>query len=413
MSDFFSDTLHLFHQNVALQTPANGIEQKLELADKEKRPLVIKLGFDPTAPDLHLGHAVVLKKMRQFQDAGHKISIIIGDFTARIGDPTGRNKTRPPLTATEVEINAKTYIKQLSKILDMDSARLEICYNSNWLEPMSFSDVVRLLGKVTVAQILQREDFNNRYTNNIPIGMHEMLYPLMQGYDSVAIKADIEMGGTDQLFNCLIGRTLQECYGMPGQSVISMPILIGLDGKEKMSKSKNNYIGLTDHPNDMYGKAMSIPDTLLPNYLDLATELPITEISKYKTQLEQGRINPMLVKKIVAHDIVRQYHGDDAAVSAEQFFYVQFQRKNDEEKVYTPVSASVIFKDGKPRTIIDVCSALQPETSRSQIRRLIESGAIGINGVKAADPLCEVPAPVTGEIKVRIGKKAFFSIKAC
>jgi tyrosyl-tRNA synthetase len=180
-----------------------------------------------------------------------------------------------------------------------------------------------------------------------------------------------------------------------------------------MSKSKNNYIGLTDRPNDMYGKAMSIPDTLLPNYLDLATELPIPDISKYKTQLEQGRINPMLVKKIVAHDIVRQYHGDDAAVSAEQFFYVQFQRKNDEEKVYTPILASVIFKDGQPRTILDVCSALQPETSRSQIRRLIESGAIGMNGVKAADPLCEVPAPVTDEIKVRIGKKAFFSIKAC
>lgn len=397
---------------VAIQTPPNGIKEKLAEAQKKGRQLVVKLGFDPTAPDLHLGHAVVLKKMRQFQDAGHKVVIIIGDFTALIGDPTGRNKTRPPLSEEEVKSNAKTYIEQLSKILDMNPAKLDIRRNSEWLGKMSFADVLKLTAKCTVAQILQREDFGNRYANNIPIGVHEMLYPLMQGYDSIAIGSDIEMGGTDQLFNCLVGRSFQEMDGASGQIVVSMPLLVGLDGKEKMSKSKNNYIGLTDAPNDMYGKTMSMPDELISNYLDLATDLPQDEIAAVKAKLAAGEMNPMDAKKIVAENIIRQYHGTEAAKAAADYFYTQFQKKNDAELTYEPVSAETVFDGEKQMKLLDLCAKLQPTVSKSQIKRLLESSAISLNGEKASDPLMTLDYPKDESIKIRIGKRGFFEVKA-
>ena len=400
-------------QSAAIQTPPNGIQQKLDLAAKEERQLVVKLGFDPTAPDLHLGHAVVLKKMRQFQDAGHKVVIIIGDFTARIGDPTGRNKTRPPLTEEEVNANAQTYIDQLSKILDMDPERLVIRRNSEWLGKMTFSDVLRLTAKSTVAQMLQREDFNKRYVGGVTIGLHELLYPIMQGYDSVAINADIEMGGTDQLFNCLVGRTLQEGDGMLGQIVVSMPLLVGLDGNEKMSKSKNNYIGITDAPNDMYGKTMSVPDNLLPDYLDLATDLSKEAIDEMKRQLSTSLINPMEIKKAIAHNIIRQYHGEAAAKEATDYFYKQFQKRTEEEIEYEPIDANSVFDGGLEIKLVDLCARLQPQISKSQVKRLIQSNSVTLDGEKHTNPLEEIRFPAEGEVRLRIGKRGFFKLTSC
>lgn len=410
MSQVSLQLLDELERGVAIQTPPSGIKAKLEESRKEKRPLVVKLGFDPTAPDLHLGHAVVLRKMRQFQNAGQKLVVIIGDFTARIGDPTGRNKARPPLSEEAVQENAKTYLDQLSKVLDMDSSKLEVRFNSEWLGKMTFTDVVKLLSKATVAQLLQREDFNKRYSSNVPIGMHEMLYPLMQGYDSLAIEADIEMGGTDQLFNCLIGRALQEGDGKSGQIVVSMPLLVGLDGKEKMSKSHNNYIGLTEEPNQMYGKAMSIPDGLLPNYLDLATDFSHDMIIGMKKKLEDGAINPMEVKKLIAENIVKQYHDEESAKAAAAYFYNQFQNKVDEEKIYEPVDAETVFDGSTDISLIDLCAKLQPDVSRTQMRRLISSSAVSLNGEKISDPLQKIEYPEAAELKLRIGKRGFFAL---
>jgi tyrosyl-tRNA synthetase len=393
---------------VAIITPPNGLSEKLSLAARAKRQLIIKLGFDPTAPDLHLGHAVVLRKMRQFQDAGHKLVIIIGDFTARIGDPTGRNKARPPLSEEEVKENAKTYLAQLSKVVDTNN--LEIRFNAEWLGSMTFQDVLRLLSKMTLAQILQRDDFSNRYNNSIPISMHELLYPLMQGQDSIVINSDIEMGGTDQLFNCLVGRTLQEAEGRSGQTVLSMPLLIGLDGVEKMSKSKNNIIGLTEAPDQMYGKAMSIPDALLPNYLDLVTDFSLQKINEMRAALADETLHPMEAKKAIAHNIVKQYHSPELADSAALFFYNQFQKKGVEDKSYIPVKSEDVFQANASTTLVALCSKLQPGMSKNQIRRLITSHAVSVNGKKIEDPQASVSAPVDAALKVQIGKRGYFFI---
>ncbi|MDD3182291.1 MAG: tyrosine--tRNA ligase [Alphaproteobacteria bacterium] len=393
---------------VAIITPPEGLEEKLCLAKKEKRPLVVKLGFDPTAPDLHLGHAVVLRKIRQFQKTGHKLVIIIGDFTARIGDPTGRNKTRPPLSKEQVEKNAKTYLAQLSKVVD--TRKIEIRFNAEWLSSMTFTDVVFLLSKMTLAQILQREDFSNRHSAGIPISLHEILYPLMQGQDSLAINADIEIGGTDQLFNCLVGRTLQEAEGKLGQIVLSMPLLVGLDGVEKMSKSKNNFIGLTEEPNQMYGKAMSIPDALLPNYLDLVTDFSLQKINDMKAALTDGSVHPMEAKKAIAHNIVKQYHSAEHADAAALYFYNQFQKKDAEDKIYIPVKAKDVFPQTGSLTLIALCSKLQPDVSKNQLRRLIEARAVSVNGKKITDPQTNVVVPVDAPLRIQIGKRGYFSI---
>ncbi|MCL2468756.1 MAG: tyrosine--tRNA ligase [Alphaproteobacteria bacterium] len=397
-------------RGVAIETPPRGLAGKLKESEKEKRSLIVKLGFDPTAPDLHLGHAVVLRKMRQFQDAGHKLVIIIGDFTARIGDPTGRNKTRPPLSPETIKQNALTYLDQLSKVLDMSREKLKVCFNDDWLGAMTFRDVIGLLAKATVAQLLQREDFSKRYNEGTAIGMHEMLYPLMQGYDSIEINADIEMGGTDQLFNCLVGRALQEAEGKSGQIVLSMPLLVGLDGKEKMSKSYNNYIGLTEPPHDMYGKAMSIPDTLLPMYLELATTLTAQEIARLKEDLAADKVNPMDVKKLVAANIVTQYHDEKSAEEAAQYFYNQFQNKADEEKSYEPFAAAQIYEGAQELALLDLCARLCPQESKSQLRRLIAASAVSVDGEKLTDPAALIKPPVDKEIHFRIGKRGFYAI---
>ncbi|CAM3363724.1 MULTISPECIES: tyrosine--tRNA ligase [Empedobacter] len=399
------ESLKSLKENVAIFLPENGLEEKLKLAEKENRSLRIKLGFDPTAPDLHLGHAVVLKKLKEFQDLGHQIVILVGSFTAQIGDPTGKNKSRQPLNADQVQKNAETYINQLSKIINVDKA--EIVFNSDWLDHLPFSDVIQLLSKVTVAQLMHRNDFNKRFTENTPIAMHELVYPILQAYDSVQINADIEMGGTDQLFNCTMGRQLQETNGDAAQIVLCMPLLRGTDGKEKMSKSLNNIIGLTDEPNEMFGKTMSIPDDLLEEYIALATDFSIEEKANLNERLKSD--NPMLIKKIVAKNIITQYHSEKDAEAAEAFFNNQFQKRNDDNRVFEPVEIDSLQITTEKISVLEVCHQLKNDLSKTAVRRLIESGAVQINGEKSTDPLADFL--VEKETKIKIGKRDFFELK--
>ncbi|MCA4781380.1 tyrosine--tRNA ligase [Empedobacter stercoris] len=399
------ESLKSLKENVAIFLPENGLEEKLKLAEKENRSLRIKLGFDPTAPDLHLGHAVVLKKLKEFQDLGHQIVILVGSFTAQIGDPTGKNKSRQPLNADQVQKNAETYINQLSKIINVDKA--EIVFNSDWLDHLPFSDVIQLLSKVTVAQLMHRNDFNKRFTENTPIAMHELVYPILQAYDSVQINADIEMGGTDQLFNCTMGRQLQETNGDAAQIVLCMPLLRGTDGKEKMSKSLNNIIGLTDEPNEMFGKTMSIPDDLLEEYIALATDFSIEEKANLNERLNSD--NPMLIKKIVAKNIITQYHSEKDAEAAEAFFNNQFQKRNDDNRVFEPVEIDSLQITTEKISVLEVCHQLKNDLSKTAVRRLIESGAVQINGEKSTDPLADFL--VEKETKIKIGKRDFFELK--
>lgn len=392
-------------ENTAIILPENGLEQKLKQAEKENRKLIIKLGFDPTAPDLHLGHAVVLKKLKQFQDLGHQIVIVVGSFTARIGDPTGKNKARKPLSAEDVEHNAQTYIHQLSKIIDVEKTK--IVFNSDWLDALSFPEVIQLMSKVTVAQLMHRNDFNKRFTENTPIAMHELVYPILQGFDSVKIECDIEMGGTDQLFNCTMGRQLQEVHQMPAQTVMCMPLLKGLDGKEKMSKSMNNIIGLTDEPNEMFGKTMSIPDSLIDEFIDLASDFSAEEKIDLKLKLGNDE-NPMDIKKMIAKNIVSQYHDHSAAESAEVFFGNQFQNKNFEEKIYEPVPLASFPPQENTMKAVELCSLLQSGLSKSAVRRLIQNGGIQINNIKIMDPDLEIK--LLKATKIKIGKRIFFEL---
>ncbi|AZB10216.1 tyrosine--tRNA ligase [Chryseobacterium sp. G0162] len=397
--------INTLQENVSIILPENGLEEKLKQAKEENRTLSIKLGFDPTAPDLHLGHAVVLKKLKQFQDLGHQVIIVVGSFTARIGDPTGKNKARKPLSTEDVQHNAQTYINQLSKIIDVE--RTKIVFNSDWLDALNFSEVIQLLSKVTVAQLMHRNDFNKRFTENTPIAMHELVYPILQGFDSVKIECDIEMGGTDQLFNCTMGRQLQEVHQMPAQIVMCMPLLKGLDGKEKMSKSLNNIIGLTDEPNEMFGKTMSIPDALIDEFIDLTTDFSMEEKESLKSKIENGE-NPMNIKKLVAKNIIRQYHNEEAAENAELFFNNQFQNKNFEEKNFDPVSISVLNHVQHKTTILELCHQLKKDLSKSAVRRLIESGGVQINSVKTINPDEEIV--LTKEVKIKIGRRSFFEL---
>ncbi|PQA95771.1 tyrosine--tRNA ligase [Chryseobacterium shigense] len=392
-------------ENTAIILPENGLEQKIKQAELEKRKLKIKLGFDPTAPDLHLGHAVVLKKLKQFQELGHEIVIVVGSFTARIGDPTGKNKARKPLSVKDVHHNAQTYIQQLSKVIDVEKTK--IVFNSDWLDALSFSEVIQLMSKVTVAQLMHRNDFNKRFTENTSIAMHELVYPILQGFDSVQIECDIEMGGTDQLFNCTMGRQLQEAHQMSPQIVICMPLLKGLDGKEKMSKSLNNTIGLTDEPNEMFGKTMSIPDSLMDEFINLATDFSNEEKKALQLKLENNE-NPMNIKKLIAKNIITQYHGHAEAEVAEAFFSSQFQNKNFEEKVYEPISIDLLQSQKNTMKAVELCSQLKSDLSKSAVRRLIRSGGIQINHIKITDPDQEIELLL--QTKIKIGKRDFFEL---
>ena len=366
--------------NVAIAEPEDGLRDKLALAEAESRPLRVKLGFDPTAPDLHLGHAVVLQKLRDFQDAGHQIVVIIGDFTASIGDPTGRNKLRPPLTDDEIARNAETYLAQLGKVVDVD--RVEVRRNSEWHGALTGADILRLMAKVTLAQIMARDDFRTRFADGVPIHLHELLYPILQGYDSVMIDADIELGGTDQLFNNLMGRHLQEVFEKPGQAVITMPLLVGTDGSDKMSKSKANYVGLTDSPEDMFGKLMSISDAMLPNYLDLTTTFDGAAKADLSDRIAAGE-NPMAVKKAVAENVTDRFHGPGAGAEARAHFERTVQRKAPGAEDHAPLPI-----DGLPDapTLLDLAATALPSQSRGALKRLIAGGGVRVDGEKVEDP---------------------------
>ena len=373
------------------------IEEK-ELLEKlkEGRPLRIKAGFDPTAPDLHLGHTVLLQKLRQFQLLGHEVYFVIGDFTAMIGDPTGRSETRPPLSREQVLENAKTYEHQVFKVLLPE--KTNIVFNSTWLSTLGTEGLIKLAGQYTVARMLERDDFSKRFKEGNPIYIHEFLYPLLQGYDSVFLKADVELGGTDQKFNLLVGRDLQRAFGQKPQVCITMPLLVGLDGVKKMSKSYGNYIGITEEPNQMFGKIMSISDELMWDYYLLLTDYRQEEIEEFKKNL-----HPMEAKKRLAHYIVSRYHSKESADKALEFFEKTFSQRE------FPEDAQVIrVPAGYRQKAYEFLFELGIEASKNSARRLIEGGGLKINGQKIQDPNQEIQ--VSEELKLQVGKKRFYRI---
>jgi tyrosyl-tRNA synthetase len=367
----------------SLKVIKRGCEELLvedELVDRLKsgRPLRVKAGFDPTAPDLHLGHAVLLNKMRQFQDLGHHVIFLIGDFTGMIGDPAGKNATRPPLSRGQIEDNAKTYKDQVFKILEAD--RTEIAFNSTWFDPMGAADLIRLAAKHTVARMLERDDFGKRYRGNQPIAIHEFLYPLVQGYDSVALRADIELGGTDQKFNLLVGRELQKHYAQPPQCILTMPLLEGLDGVNKMSKSLGNYVGINEPPNQIFGKIMSISDDLMWRYIELLSLQPIAEVEAKKRAVEQGA-NPRDVKFDFATEIVARFHGPHAAHNAARDFNARFREREMPEEIPEHTIALV----GEPLLLTQILKRVGLTASTSEAGRMIDQGGVRLNGEKVSD----------------------------
>lgn len=372
------------------------LAQRLTEAAMSGRQLRAKLGMDPTAPDIHLGHTVVLRKLRQFQDLGHKAVLIIGDYTARIGDPTGQNTTRPMLTAEQIQANAQTYFEQAGKVLDMSPEKVEVRFNSEWLADLRLADVIKLTASMTVARMLERDTFELRYKKGDPIGIHEFLYPLMQGHDSVAIESDVELGGTDQTYNNLVGRDLQRMAGQTAQIVITMPILVGLDGVQKMSKSKGNYIGVTDAPADMFGKTMSIPDTLMDNYFTLLTDLPAERIAEL---VDPSRTHPKQAKVLLGKMIVEQfYDATSAEAAAAGFDKVFAQNQLPDEMPEVTVSADSVAV-GK---LLVQCGLVD---SGGEAKRMVKQGGVRINDEKIDDPNRLID-PVGGMV-VQVGKRKF------
>ena len=389
------ETIKIMLKGAENHTEVKEIKEKLEKVEKEGRTLTIKLGLDPSAPDIHLGHAVVLRKMKQLQDLGHQVVLIIGDFTGMIGDPTGKSKTRKQLTREQVEENAKTYQEQILKILDPEKTTVR--FNSEWLSKLNFRDIIQLSCNTTVARMLERDDFQKRYTTNQPIALHEFFYPLMQGYDSVAIKSDLELGGTDQTFNILMGRNVQKDYGMDPQITLFMPLLEGLDGVNKMSKSLGNYIGINEDANTMYEKAMKIPDELIIKYYNLCTDMHPDEVAKVEKRLAEGE-NPRNIKMELAKEITRLYHNEKEAQNAEEHFTTAFQKQE------APTDISEIkFNEN----IVDTIMETGKYASKGELRRLFTQGAVKINGEKVTDFNLEL---AKGENIIQIGKGNFYKI---
>lgn len=382
--------------------PEDELLTKLTKSVATGTPLRVKLGLDPSRPDIHIGHAVVLSKLRLFQDLGHTVVLIIGDFTAMIGDPTGKSKTRPALTLEETRSNGKTYVDQAMKILD--SKQLEVVYNSEWLGKLSFSEVIALASKYTVAQLLERDDFTKRYRGGEPISVHEFLYPLSQAYDSVAIKSDIELGGTDQKFNLLVGREVMRAYGHSPQCILTLPILEGTDGVEKMSKSLDNYIALTDSPKDMFGKTMSIPDSLIARWLDLAVSASPTEIETVRKGIADGSIHPRNAKVDLAKRIVAKYY--DEAIANEAF--AEFERIFVKKSVPDEIPEFVVSNAAEGIDIISLIASTGLVASKSEARRLVGQGGVQLDGRKVAD-MGEV-VHVTTPIVLRVGKLKFLRL---
>ncbi|KKM10226.1 tyrosyl-tRNA synthetase [Clostridiales bacterium PH28_bin88] len=398
--------LEIIQRGAAEIVPLEDLGNKLKNSLISGQPLQVKLGLDPTAPDIHLGHTVVLHKLRQFQDLGHQVTIIIGDFTGRIGDPTGKSETRKQLTEEEVNANAQTYRDQIFKVLDKGKTRL--VFNSQWLAPLRFQDVIELAAKTTVARMLERDDFSKRFKENLPISVHEFFYPLMQGYDSVALKTDIELGGTDQKFNLLMGRTLQREYGQEPQVALMMPILEGLDGVQKMSKSLGNYIGINESPREMYGKTMSIADELMLRYFELVTRVSMEDIRTFSEGLVTGSIHPRDLKMRLAREIVTMYHGAEEALAAEREFKNIFQKGDlpDDIPVVTVVESQLT--EGRvwlPRLMVEAGLA----GSTSEAKRLVQQGAVKVGEDRITDPEAEIP--VAEGVIIRAGKRKFAQIR--
>lgn len=381
--------------------PEEELVQKLEKSYKENKPLNIKLGCDPTRPDLHLGHSVVLRKLAQFQQLGHQAILIIGDFTGMIGDPSGRNSSRPPLSFEEATENAKSYVEQASKILDKEKTK--IIHNSEWLGKMTFEDVIRLSSKYTVARMLERDDFTNRYRGGIPISMHEILYPLAQAMDSVAINSDVELGGTDQKFNLLVGRDIQREFGVAPQVILTMPLLVGTDGTEKMSKSMDNYIGISDSPKDIYGRTLSIPDNLIYSYFELATDVANESLQLIKQQLEDKQVNPRDLKRELARKLVEMYYTAEAAIDAETEFDNIFIKKG------LPDDIPELKASEDEINILDLIVKVGFAPSKSEARRLLQQGGVTLNQDKVSD--VNFTVKVTPErILLKVGKRNFIYI---
>ena len=380
--------------------PEEDLVKKLERSIKNNKPLNVKLGCDPSRPDLHLGHSVVLRKLRQFQDLGHQVILIIGDFTGMIGDPSGKSKTRPSLTLEETHRNGQTYFEQAEKILSPE--RLSMQYNSDWLNSMSFADVIRLASKYTVARMLERDDFTVRYKAGEPISVHEFLYPLAQAMDSVAIHADVELGGTDQKFNLLVGRDIQREYGQEPQVILTMPILVGTDGVDKMSKSLDNYIGINDSPKEIFGKTLSIPDRLIYQYFELLTDVPTTELTVIKSSLENAQINPRDIKRQLARTLVRMYHSQSSADDAEKEFDRIFVQKSIPDNIEE-------FKRRESGTIITLLTDAKLAASKGEARRLIDQGGVSIDDERVTDP--NLLLPEKDEFILKVGKRRFLKVK--
>lgn len=381
--------------------PEEELVKKIEKSIKTSKPLNIKLGCDPSRPDLHIGHSVVIRKLAQFQELGHQAILIIGDFTGMIGDPSGRNATRPALSLEQTRINGESYFEQASKILHREKTK--IVYNSDWLGKMSFEDVIKLASKYTVARMIERDDFTKRFKSGEPISIHEFLYPLAQAMDSVAIESDVELGGTDQKFNLLVGRDIQREFGMEPQVILTMPLLVGTDGVEKMSKSYDNYIGISDEPSQIFGRTLSIPDNLIYNYFELATNVSNQKLGEVKTQLENGSINPRDLKRELARTIVAMYHNHEAAEIAQTEFDNIFINKGLPDEIEE-------FKVGinQEINILDLIVLVNFAPSKGEARRLVTQGGVSIDGEKISDVQYQVKI-ISGMI-LKVGKRKFIKL---
>ncbi|MGN0038505.1 MAG: tyrosine--tRNA ligase [Coriobacteriales bacterium] len=395
------EQLHIIQSGVHEIKPLDGLKEKLDRGE----PLNIKLGVDPTSPDLHIGHAVPLRKLRQFQDLGHRVTLIIGDGTALIGDPSGRNSTRPQLSKEQIEANAQTYMDQAMKILD--PAKTDVRHNSEWILSLDLAKLLSILSNFTVARILERDDFNNRYTNHLPIALHEFLYPVMQAYDSVVIKADVEIGGSDQLFNLLAGRELMEKLGMEPQVALTLPLLEGTDGVKKMSKSYGNYIGLTDEPADMFGKVMSIPDELMVKYFRVATAMPVAEVDAIEAGLASGELHPNKVKRQLGRELVTIYHSAQDAAAAEEAFDKLFKEHEAPEDI-EEFSIELVDDAEKGGVFLPpVLVACKLAGTNGEARRLIDGGGVKVNGQALAAKTYNVPAQELAGAVLQVGKRKF------
>ncbi|WP_195430548.1 tyrosine--tRNA ligase [Clostridium sp. D46t1_190503_E9] len=399
MKQTINEQMKIIKKGVATIVNEEEFRKKLEKAEKNNKPLIIKLGLDPSAPDIHLGHAVVLRKIKQMQDLGHNAVIVIGDFTGKIGDPTGKAKGRKALTDEEVLKNAETYKTQIFKVLD--ESKTEVRFNSEWLSKLNFNDVLKLAATTTVARMLERDDFQNRYKNNVPIGVHEFFYPLMQAYDSIALKADIELGGTDQTFNILMGRTLQKTMGEEEQVAMFMPILEGLDGIEKMSKSLGNYIGVNEPANVMFKKVMEVPDSLIIKYFELATDEHPDTIDEIKDRLDSGE-NPRDIKLELAQIITRLYHCEDEVKSAMEFYTTAFTKKEIPDDI-----PNLTVESNKLRNIVSNLVSEKYVSSKKEFTRLVEQGGVQINGEK----IDSLDINLLTQDVIKIGKKKFVKLK--